>query len=399
MSGSPSPAAEGRLRAAAQARWFGGIHEIDRERWDALALPLETPFLEWDWLRLLESSGSVGPAAGWIPCHLTLWEDGRLLAAAPLYIKLHSEGEFVFDRLWAEAARRLGRRYYPKLVGMSPFTPMIGYRFLTAPGEGSAALGLRLAAEIERFCRRAGLSGSAFHFVDPAWGEEMGAAGYRGWIHQSFLWENEGYGDLEAFLARFTSARRRLIRRERRALREQGILTRMIPGERLPPELYGRMWDFYAATNDRFGPWGCRYLTRSFFLGLAERFARRLVFSVACAAGREEDPLGMALLVRKGERLYGRYWGCREEIRYLHFETCYYRPIEWAIAEGVRFFDPGMGGEHKMLRGFRSVPNRSLHRFVDPVLQELLERHLPAVNELELEAIGELNAQVPFRRG
>ncbi len=398
MSGTFPPAGEERLCPAVQVRWLGGVHEIDRERWDALALPLETPFLEWDWLGLLESSGSVGPAAGWIPCHLTLWEEGTLLAAAPLYIKLHSDGEFVFDRLWADAARRLGRRYYPKLVGMSPFTPMIGYRFLAAPGR-QAALGRRLVAEIERFCRRAGLGGSAFHFVDPAWAEEMEASGYRGWVHQGFLWENEGYDDLGSFLARFTSERRRLIRRERRALHEQGVVTRMIPGERLPPELYGRMWEFYAATNDRFGPWGCRYLTRSFFEGLAERFAHRLVFSVAFTAGREEDPLGMALLVRKGDRLYGRYWGCRREIRYLHFETCYYRPIEWAIAEGVRFFDPGMGGEHKVLRGFRSIANRSLHRLYDPVLQGLLERHLPEINGLELEALDALNAQVPFRKG
>ncbi len=379
-------------------RWVAGLREVPREAWDALARPQATAFFEWDWLELLESSGSAVPERGWIPHHLTLWREGRLAAAAPLYIKLHSEGEFVFDRLWADAALRLGRRYYPKLVGMSPFTPMIGYRFLIAPGEPREETARRMAAEIERFCREAGISAAAFHFVDPAWAEEMAAVGYRPWLHQSYLWRNEGYRDLEDFLSRFTSGRRRAIRRERRALLAGGIETRMVPGEKIAPELYQRMWSYYVRTNDRFGPWGCRYLTRDFFAGLAKRFARRLVFSLAAADGRWDDPLAMALLVRKGDHLYGRYWGCREEIRFLHFEVCYYRPIEWAIAENIGFFDPGMGGEHKVLRGFVSIANRSLHRFFDPALAGLLQRHLGTINDLERNALEELNALLPFRR-
>lgn len=382
-----------------EARWSPGMREIPREAWDALARPLVSPFLEWDWLEWLESSGSAVPERGWIPQHLTLWREGRLVAAAPLYVKLHSEGEFVFDRLWADAALRLGRRYYPKLVGMSPFTPMIGYRFLAAPGEPQQAIAQRMTLEIERFCREAGLSGAAFHFVDPGWAEEMTGFGYRPWLHQSYLWRNEGYADFEDFLGRFTSGRRRAIRRERREIAERGIQTRMVPGEELAPALYDRMWSYYMRTNDRFGPWGCRYLTREFFTGLAVRFARRLIFSLAGAEGRWDEPLAMALLVRKGDHLYGRYWGCGEEIRFLHFETCYYRPIEWAIAVGIRFFDPGMGGEHKVLRGFASVPNRSLHRFFDPALAGLMHKHLGTINDLERNALEELNALLPFRRG
>jgi predicted N-acyltransferase len=381
-----------------RAAWVESLSHIDREAWDALARPLQTPFLEWDWLQLMEASGSTTAESGWIPRHLTLWSGNDLVAAAPLYVKLHSAGEFVFDHAWADAAGRLGKAYYPKLVGMSPFTPMIGYRFLMAPKIDAAELTIRLLEEIEQFCRRHGLSGSSFHFVDPAWGESMVGRGYCAWSHQSFVWENKGYGSFQDYLAGFNANQRRNIRRERRELLRRGIRVEMIPGVEMPKDLYGRMYAFYARTNDQFGPWGCKYLPREFFIALPDHFRQRLVFATAFEGARRDVPVGMSLLVTKADQLYGRYWGCAREIEFLHFDACYYRPIEWAIEQGIRAFDPGMGGAHKLRRGFKAVANHSLHRFMDPTLRRVMERNIAAINRLEQENIAALNLELPLRR-
>jgi len=385
-------------RSDVKFKWLQSLSDVEREGWDSLARPLETPFLEWDWLQLMEISGSITAETGWIPRHLTVWSGRELVAAAPLYIKIHSAGEFVFDHAWAEVAGRLGRPYYPKLVGMSPFTPMIGYRFLMASGVDECELTSRMLAVIERFCRQNGLAGCSYHFVDPTWVETMAGRGFCPWAHQSFLWENEGFRTFEDYLSRFNANQRRNIRRERRRLARGGIRVDMIPGDALPQELYERMYAFYAQTNDQFGPWGCKYLTPGFFAALPGRFRKRLMFAVASDGGRHHDPpLGMSLLVTKGGHLYGRYWGCAREIEFLHFETCYYRPLEWAIASGIRRFDPGMGGAHKLRRGFKAVVNHSLHRFMDPALRQVMERHIATINRLEHEEIAALNRHLPLR--
>jgi predicted N-acyltransferase len=346
----------------------------------------------------MEASGSIAAATGWIPRHLTVWSGRELVAAAPHYIKIHSAGEFVFDHAWAEVAGRLGRPYYPKLVGMSPFTPMIGYRFLMASGVNEADLTARMAEEIERYCRRHALAGCSYHFVDPKWVAALAGSGFCAWAHQSFLWENEGFRTFEDYLSRFNANQRRNIRRERQRLVRQGIRVEMIPGDALPHELYERMFTFYARTNDQFGPWGCKYLTRDFFAALHEHFRERLVFAVARESTRRiGPPLGMSLLVTKEGQLYGRYWGSMRDIEFLHFEACYYRPIEWAIASGIRQFDPGMGGGHKLRRGFKARVNHSLHRFMDPVLRQVMERHIAAINRIEYEEIAALNRYLPLK--
>ena len=378
--------------------WLESLSQIDRQAWDALAQPLRTPFLEWDWLRLMETSGSAVPQAGWIPRYLTLWSGHDLAAAAPLYIKFNSEGEFVFDHAWADVAGRLGRAYYPKLVGMSPFTPMIGYRFLMASEIGEEELTSCMLEEIERFCRRHGLAGSSFHFVDPLWGAMLDQHGYCAWTHQSFVWENEDYSSFEDYLSGFNSNQRRNIRRERRELSRQGVCVEMIPGTAMPRSYYEQMYAFYARTNDRFGPWSCKYLTRGFFMGLADHFSQRLVFAAAFEGHRRDAPVGMSLLVAKADQMYGRYWGCSREIEFLHFDACYYRPIEWAIRRGIQTFDPGMGGGHKLRRGFKAVPNRSLHRLMDPTLRQVMERNIVAINRLEQASIAALNQGLPLRR-
>jgi predicted N-acyltransferase len=376
--------------------WVQNISEIDRQEWDALAKPLPTPFLEWDWLRLMELSGSATAKTGWLPHHLTIRRGSNLVAAAPMYVKGHSAGEFVFDHVWADVAGRMGIEYYPKIVGMSPFTPMFGYRFLIAPEENGPELTSIMVTEIDRLCRRYNLSGSSFLFVDPQWHQEMLDLGYFGWQHQSYAWLNHGYKSFDDYLAIFNSNQRRNIKRERKALDQQGIILKILTDQTISRDLFPLMYRFYEHTNDKFGPWGCRYLTESFFEGLYDYFRQRLVFIAAFDRRDPNTPLGMSMLVTKGKQLYGRYWGCTRPINSLHFNACYYAPIEWAIDNGIQRFDPGAGGAHKIRRGFTAISSFSLHRFSDPRLLQIMQNHIDEINRLEQEQIDTLNHELPF---
>ena len=258
--------------------WLKSLAEVDRYQWDALAEPLSTPFLEWEWLHQMEISKSTEAETGWLPRHLTVWLRGQLIAAAPLYIKQHSAGEFVFDHIWADVAGRLNISYYPKLVGMSPFTPMVGYRFLMATGVDERALTRYMINAIEQFCRQYRISGCSFLFVDPQWRRLMINYGFIGWLHQSFTWKNENYRSFEDYLAAFNSNQRRNIKRERRSISRDGINLKIFEGDQIPPAYFSLIYPFYERTNDKFGPWGCKYLKRSFFKSLADRYRRRLVF-------------------------------------------------------------------------------------------------------------------------
>lgn len=378
--------------------WHHRMSEIDREQWNALALPLETPFLEWEWLNLLEESGSMSEETGWLPCHLAVRRGGRLIGAAPLYVKTHSEGEFVFDYPWAEVAQKLGIPYYPKLVGMTPATPVPGYRFLTAPGTDEARLTVAMLDTIIAFCRHNRLSGVNFLFVDPAWRQRVTGVGFSAWVHSSFAWENDGCATFDDYLARFNTNQRRNIRREERKIAGRGIRIRAHEGEDIPAGLLPVMYRYYLSTNDKFGPWGCRYLTESFFDAVVHKFRDRLVLMAAWEDDRGPAPVGMSMLVRKKDRLYGRYWGSREVVDSLHFNVCYYAPIRWCIEKGVRRFDPGLGGPHKARRGFTAVANISLHHFCDHRLRRIMEHNMPEINRQETARIEAVNRRIPFAR-
>lgn len=378
--------------------WLKSLAEVDQAQWDVLAEPLDTPFLEWEWLHQMEISKSTTAETGWRPQHLTVWSRDQLIAAAPLYLKQHSAGEFVFDHAWADVADRLNISYYPKLVGMSPFTPMVGYRFLTATGENEEVLTRYMVNEIEQFCRQYQISGCSFLFVDPQWRRLMINCGFISWLHQSFTWQNAAYQSFDDYLAVFNSNQRHNIKRERRSIAKNGITLKIFEGDQIPPAYFSEIYPFYERTNDKFGPWGCKYLKKSFFKGLADRYRHRLVFVAAFEKANADSPLGLSLLVRKRDRLFGRYWGCSKEINYLHFNACYYRPIEWAIANGINRFDPGMGGYHKVRRGFTAVGNFSLHRFFDQRLEHIMNAHIEEINRLEQKQIDELNAELPFAR-
>jgi predicted N-acyltransferase len=321
------------------------------------------------------------------------------VALAPLYIKGHSAGEFVFDHMWADVAARLGIAYYPKLIGMSPFTPMTGYRFLIADGEDESQLTSMMVEEIDRLCRRYRMSGSSFLFADPDWRREIIKQGYYGWRHQSYAWHNQDYATFDDYLAVFNSNQRRNIKRERKAIIRQGVVIKIFTGKDIPQPFFPLMYRYYKSTNDKFGPWGCRYLTDSFFNGLYDHFRHRLMIVAAFdKCDPSTTPLGMSMLVTKGAQLYGRYWGSSRLVNSLHFNACYYAPIKWAIENQIRRFDPGAGGAHKIRRGFEAVPSYSLHRFYDPRLARVMQTHIDEINRLEQEQIDGLNDELPFAR-
>ena len=386
--------------AELQARWHQSLAAIPELSWDALlatAHPQGLPFYRWRWLQQLEASASIVPRQGWQGCHLGLWRAGQLVAVAPLYLKGHSYGEFVFDQSFAQLAGQLGLSYYPKLVGMSPVSPVQGYRFLIDPAEDSAAITALMMELIDDFCRQNAILSCNFLYVDPAWQPLAEAAGCAAWVNQQSLWTNPGFPDFGAYLASFNANQRRNIKRERLAVAAAGLEVTALAGEAIPPQLLRRMHHFYAQHCSRWGAWGSKYLSEAFFEALAVDPALRRHL-VLFSAHRQDpgDPVAMSLCVRSDDQLWGRYWGSDAEIDCLHFEVCYYAPIAWAIANGIRHFDPGAGGSHKRRRGFVAQPRVSLHRWSDPRFAAILHQWLPGANAEMAEAMAAMNAELPF---
>jgi predicted N-acyltransferase len=369
--------------------------DIPEAQWHALVSAEPLPFYSWSWLVGLERSGSVVPRQGWQPCHLGLWQGDQLIAAAPLYLKGHSYGEFVFDQSFAQLAAQLGQRYYPKLLGMSPVSPVVGYRFFTAPGEDAAALTALMLELIDAFCQEHQIFSCNFLYVDPAWQPLAEAAGCATWLNQQSLWSNQGYGDFNAYLASFNANQRRNIKRERKAVQAAGLQVTPLVGEDISAALITRMHGFYEQHCARWGPWGSKYLTEAFFDHAAAELRQHLVLFSA-HRGDPEQPVAMSLCVHTDTHLWGRYWGSDEEIENLHFEVCYYAPIEWAISRGLQQFDPGAGGSHKRRRGFLARPHASLHRWYHPRFDAIVRRWLPEANTEQLQEIEAINAELPF---
>lgn len=377
--------------------WLDHIKNVPQKEWDRLAIRLSTPFLEWEWLKTLEDSESASPKTGWIPKHLTLWRKNKLMAAAPLYVKLHSSGEFIFDQIWLEVSHKLGLMYYPKLLGMSPFTPMPGYRFLIDPEEDELKWTTLLLEAIDYFCQTNRITSCNFLFIDPDWRKLIEKFGYQSWIHKGFTWINPGYSDFDHFLQSLKSNKRKNIKKERQVLKDLGIFLKSFYAQEIPESFIPIIYQYYAKTNEHYAPWNCKYLNQEFFQEIYEKYKNRLLMIAAFQKNDPDHPLGMSMLVRKGEFLYGRYWGCRENINYLHFNTCYYAPIQWAIENNITQFDPGIGGEHKLYRGFQVIASHSLHKFYHPYLQSILNSHIKKVNQLELKDIKELNRILPYK--
>ena len=379
------------------ARWHRSIREIPQQQWDNLLAEQVSPFYRWSWLAALEKSGSVAPDQGWQPLHLSIWREGQLVAFAPLYLKGHSYGEFVFDQSFARLAGDLGLRYYPKLIGMSPVSPIQGYRFHVHPKEDDQELTAVMLRLIDEFAARNEILSCNFLYVDPSWKPLAEAAGCAAWVNQQSLWSADGQTDFSDYLAGFNANQRRNIKRERKAVQKAGLSVTPITGEALTPALLSRMHGFYEQHCSRWGVWGSKYLQASFFDQLVEPGLAQHVVLFSAHRGDPFDPVAMSLCVQDARHLWGRYWGSDEEIDCLHFEVCYYAPIEWALQQGLKSFDPGAGGSHKRRRGFVARPHSSLHRWYDPRMDTLIRSWLPRANGLMQEEIEAINAELPFR--
>ena len=378
------------------------IRQVPAKDWNALVGdPGGAPFLEHGFLSSLESSGSASGDNGWYPRHFLLRLDGVLVAAAPAYVKTHSMGEFVFDQGLAAAASELGLDYYPKLVATIPFTPAPGYRFPVHPDMDESTADEILLSGMEQFVRQNSLHSLSLLFVDPEWdfprNLPAGEAGWLEWAHQYFLWENPGDRDFETYLGRFNKNQRRNIRRERRSVRDQGFSIETLSGDRAGPELADLMYDLYCDTNEQFGPWAAFFLNRQWFHDVLEHWGERILFFLA-RNGETGTISAMSMLARSRNTLVGRYWGSRETVRNLHFELCYYAPQEYALRQGLRWFDPGMGSPHKARRGFASREFSSWHRFLNPEISALFSSVLSEANEAERLMIRELNDSVPWKK-
>lgn len=348
------------------------ITELPRGAWDGLLDDQAVPFLEWAFLAALEESGSAVPERGWHPRHLTLWRGARLVAAAPAYLRDDSDGEFVFDGSWATAAGRVGLRYYPKLVLAVPFTPATGRRVLVAPGEDRAAREAELYSGALELARAEGLSGIHVLFHTEAEAASLEAAGFALRLGVQYQWRNEGYRTLEDFLARFHSKRRNQLRRELRTPASQGLTVRTLRGEELTELSAEELFRLYVSTVDKY-PWGRRFLTLDFFARMLGTFRHRCEFVEARRGGQR---IAGAFNFASQDVLYGRYWGCLEEHPFLHFNVCLYHPVQEAIRRGLKRFEPGAGGEHKLTRGFEPQITYSAHLLLHPGLDRAVRAFL-----------------------
>nr|WP_197459704.1 GNAT family N-acetyltransferase [Prochlorococcus sp. MIT 1303] len=379
------------------ARWHRSIHEIPLHHWESLVGEQAIPFFRWRWLAALEDSSSISAKHGWQPLHLALWRDDTPVAVAPLYLKGHSYGEFVFDQAFARLAGDLGLGYYPKLLGMSPVSPVQGYRFYVAPGEDEAELTVLMLETIDAFARRNQILSCNFLYVDPHWRPLAEAAGCATWLNQQSLWSADGQSDFSAYLNSFNANQRRNIKRERKAVQQAGLTVSALTGAELDVQLLRCMHGFYEQHCARWGPWGSKYLSEAFFEALADSSLRDQVVLFSAHRESPREPVAMSLCIQDGQMLWGRYWGSKEEIDCLHFEVCYYAPIAWALEHGLENFDPGAGGQHKRRRGFVAKPHASLHRWYEPRMDALIRGWLSKVNPLMLEEIESVNADLPFR--
>ena len=370
------------------ARIAEGVCSLSQADWDRCA-GTDNPFLSHGFLCALEQSGSVAAAAGWQPLPIAIDDaEGRPLAVMPAYAKSHSAGEYVFDHAWADAYERAGGTYYPKLQIAVPFTPVTGRRLLGR--DPSACDGLIAAAEA--MVRNNGLSSAHATFITEAEVAMFEQAGWLIRVDRQFHWHNDGYATFDDFLANLSSRKRKSIRKERAAALQR-LEVEQLSGEAITEAHWDSFWEFYQDTGAR--KWGRPYLTRSFFSLLGEKMADRILLILATRNGK---PIAGALNLVGSDALYGRYWGCIEEVPFLHFELSYYQAIEAAIERGLARVEAGAQGEHKLSRGYRPVPTWSAHYLPDPGFRRAVAHFLAAERQAVTDEIDYLAEFTPFKK-
>ncbi|GAB3110004.1 N-acetyltransferase [Aestuariicella hydrocarbonica] len=394
------------------------IHEIDANAWDALWLSQNQhryPFIRHGFLAALEDSGCTDTESGWTPRHLLIHQQGTLIGAMPLYLKHHSYGEYVFDWAWADAYRRNGLEYYPKLLCAIPFTPATGPRLaldqaaLTAFNLTPGDLYQQVTEFLSLSCQQQQWSGwhCLFHPGDenPLW--QQASAPGSGPLQRTgcqFHWFNRGqeggqYQDFDDFLSMFNSRKRKSVRKERRQVKDRGVTLTRLVGDQISAEDWDKFYYFYHTTYlKRSGNTG--YLNREFFDAIARDMGDQILMVKAELQQADgQHNIASALCFFDDTHLYGRYWGCREDIPGLHFEACYYQGIEFAIERGLQVFDPGAQGEHKIQRGFEPTLTYSQHWLTDPrfhaAVDDFLQRETPGVEAYR----DDCDTYLPFKRG
>lgn len=340
--------------------FLDSINDIDRESWNLIA-GTNYPFTRHEFLSALENSGAATQATGWQAHHLTVYEQQQLIAVMPLYLKHHSYGEYVFDWAWADAYHRHGLDYYPKLLAAIPFTPATGPRLCLAPqavkNNADNTVSQAIVQQLIKHSQHIGASSLHLLFPEQSAYKQLSNAGLLARSGVQFHWFNQGFKNFDDFLTHFSSRKRKNLNKERRRVKEQGIILKRLSGNDISPETWQRFHHFYQITYaKRSGHGG--YLTQSFF----EQIAQALPDNIVLVTATKDDRLiAAALNFRDSHTLYGRYWGCIEEVEFLHFEACYYQGIEYCIEQGLERFDPGAQGEHKIQRGFTPVMTYSNH--------------------------------------
>ena len=369
------------------SRVVGNLFEIPAEQWDALH-DARNPFVSHAFLSGLEQHGCLREDWGWTPHHVTLWEDDALVAAAPGYLKTNSHGEFVFDHAWANAYAHYGQDYFPKWLGAVPYSPVTGPRLLASTSGHRNAL---LAAIVEQ-ARSNRLSSAHINFHT----QEEEAAFNSDWLSRTdvqYHWRNDaGWSDFESFLAAFDHKHRKNIRQERAKVQRAGVSYRVVHGDEASDDDLATMFAFYLLTFRDYG--NSPALTLEFIQHLARAMPHNLVIFLA---EREGKPIAGALCLRGGDTLYGRYWGATETLPGLHFETCYYQGIDYCLREGLKVFEPGAQGEHKIARGFLPAFVRSRHWIADPQFAEALRRWCAEETQSVERYAATLATHSPFR--
>lgn len=383
--------------AAIRATLSNAAAEIGAAAWNACAnpdrLPDPHPFTRYEFISALEESGSAAPETGWQPCHLALSREGRLEALLPLYLKSHSYGEYVFDHGWADAFERAGGHYYPKLQASVPFTPVTGPRLFVAADADETAARRMLLETGKDVAQKLGASSLHITFMRD---NEWAAAAARGFLQRTdkqFHWTNEDYANFDEFLKDLSSAKRKNLRKERASVRDAGIVFDRLTGSDIMESHWDTFFRLYRTTGSR--KWGHPYLTREFFSLIGERMGESVVLILA---RRGPKAIAGALNFRGEHTLYGRNWGSSEFVPFVHFETCYYQAIDFAIENGLKCVEAGAQGEHKLLRGYRPVTTLSAHYIVHAGLRKAVAQYLSREREAVAEEIEELEELAPFRK-
>lgn len=379
-----------------RAEFVDRIEAVDQQQWNALIPPDagHYPFVRYQFLQALEASGAVSARSGWQPQHLLVFEQQRLIAAMPVYLKQHSYGEYVFDWAWARAYQDNGLAYYPKLVVAIPFTPVTGPRLLSGARDDHAALWEFCSAALRARAEQLGASSLHLLFGSQQDSAQLAALALPQRIGVQFHWHNRGYRDFADFLATMSARKRKNIRRERQRVADQHIELQTLPGNQISRAQWQRFYQFYRDTYLRHSGHG-GYLDAAFFQQLGQTMAEQIVLIEASQHG---EAIAAALYFRDQDCLYGRYWGCLRDIDMLHFEACYYRGIDYCIEQGLKRFDPGAQGEHKIQRGFEPRLTYSNHWLAEPrfhtAVEDFLRRETPAVLAYQAQC----RALLPFKQ-